>query len=381
MEHYIASFSRHKIFYLLLTGSLICSGLYVLNPENSLGLLLASPALPIAVLAPYSVQVPRIIILLLSCLLGYAISLNSYIGPINILVLVAAVCCVAQSHRKWGLVLILLYLLHEAQQIPMHPSSQPWILTNFMLASAVYFLGILINLILTNKNAVQSQQILQRQRFHKFLHDEVCGPLSKLIVRLELMTSCKEQQFFSHQRCALSTAREIARATRQTMDTTLEVSTPNYNLEVAADSKQCLSIAKILDDHLNELQSYGFKIEKNIIAAELKLDKITSHTLSSLLREITTNMVKYADLSAPIKIQVFEQNQGFLFRITNSIRPQNFNPASGVHKDGTGLKNMAAEMRKITGNLDYSINHEHFELTCYIPKPVGAYTPKMRNLS
>ena len=308
-------------------------------------------------------------------MLAYATILGSYIGPINILVLIAVVCCVAQTHRKSGIVLTLLFLLHEAQQIHAHPNPQAWILTNFTFACAVYLIGILINLVFTNKNNIRSQQILQQHHFHKFLHDEICGPLSKLIVRLELMKSCKEKQFISHQQYALSTAREIAQATRQTMDITQEDSTPKYTTEGTINLKQNFSIATIVDAQLNELQSYGLKIEKNIITKDLNHDETTACTFISLINEITTNTVKYADISEPVKIEIFEQPRGFLVRSKNLVRTRSSNYASDAREAGTGLKMLAAELQNITGTLNYSINKNHFELTGYIPKST-THTPR-----
>lgn len=133
-------------------------------------------------------------------------------------------------------------------------------------------------------------------------------------------------------------------------------------------------VRDVLHDPLSELAAYleqqGFSCAPDLHWPEGALEVSTPY-INRLMDNVSSNLLKYADPSAPVGVSLCTRGDQVLLTFGNAIRPD----AERQDSSRVGLSNMETMMDKMGGKLSVRAEPDKFQVTLSFPLVPAAQTP------
>lgn len=224
------------------------------------------------------------------------------------------------------------------------------------------------NTVLTRvRDSEQFQQRLEeeRERTVKALHGSVASSLTSVVLRSEALAMASSGP-------AADTAQLIAEDSRRAMQEVralirfMREDDPDHGVTPIAETETQLISAF---QHLGaDLRTFGFTVIETGLSEDV-LGNIHLAHISSVCREMQTNILKYADTADPVIVAAIRDGDTITVAVQNTIAPHQ----RDVHMaTGIGLEDAGALVKQDGAQLTYSYVGDQWRYELVVPRVVSA---------
>ena len=203
----------------------------------------------------------------------------------------------------------------------------------------------------------------RRETLGRILHDSVASSLTSLIMRLEAMSMQKSLDDETRQEMVdlAEQARLSMKEVRELLHTLSTDDSPRPHEPAPSVVAQVQLMAGALKEH-----GFTVKISGNISDLRLTADDLV--VLQEVLRELSTNIVKYAEPASTVVINFADTSASVMLKISNV-------PSTGQHRtlltSGMGIPALSQVMESMGGSLAIVSSLEQWTTELDIPRECG----------
>lgn len=229
-----------------------------------------------------------------------------------------------------------------------------------LLASLVWglFLAAVVLIGYVSHRAVAQREVLlhkwdtdvraRREALAQTLHDSVATSLTSVVMRAEAL--CLQPGIQGEAKAELIAIAEHARVS---MDEVRDLLRTLNSREATRPRKPVLSVASQLRKAVDFLKDHGFTVSTtgSVPTGSLNADKLA--LLEEVLKEITINIVKYADPESLVVLTIGEEAGRVSISFSNGVSDK---PQTAACSSGIGLSSLAGFVDRLGGSI-YTISN------------------------
>ncbi|MBJ7337050.1 MAG: two-component sensor histidine kinase [Mycolicibacterium sp.] len=128
-----------------------------------------------------------------------------------------------------------------------------------------------------------------------------------------------------------------------------------------------------IDAAVERTRAAGFAVSAQVDRDALGLDAIARLTLLRVTQEALTNVMKHADRTGPVELNIGRREHGVAVRVSSTIGPE-----SRPKVDGHGIAGMTERLSLAGGRLDVRQTPNVWEIDAWLPKTTDTVTDPHR---
>lgn len=230
------------------------------------------------------------------------------------------------------------------------------IIVSLMITSAS--LGTLLRQLRLRKHAERQRTAdLERFQMARMLHDAVANDITKALLHVDDPSTQINRALLHDQLAqALGDTHHVIRMLERTDEPAKAPTT--------APTSNWAALTQLLDNAHTELRQAGFDGE--VLTAHLNhsVDSTIIELSSSVVRELATNIIKYANRAYPYVITLQFANDTIMLQTTNICRDD---PAEHQYGMGSGLRRHQQQCEFLGGSLEYRRQGNKWSTACTLP--------------
>ncbi len=205
----------------------------------------------------------------------------------------------------------------------------------------------------------QEEEIMRRhQKVVTEMAHDIRTPVTSLMLYTEILENgkCEEGQISTYVHKIDEKAKRLKQLTDHLFEYSFLSGNDEVELEEAADIE--LLFYDLFSEMVNYLEQNGYTVLFDVNWGEVRI-RISTEFVMRIIDNITSNILKYADPSQPIRIcSVYEENN-VCFRFENAIRRQQ----ERVESTHVGLHNVRNMMEKMGGKCVILQEKNHYSIS------------------
>lgn len=198
---------------------------------------------------------------------------------------------------------------------------------------------------------------LERFQMARMLHDAVANDITKALLHVDDPSTQINRALLHDQLAqALGDTHHVIRMLERTDEPAKAPTT--------APTSNWAALTQLLDNAHTELRQAGFDGE--VLTAHLNhsVDSTIIELSSSVVRELATNIIKYANRAYPYVITLQFANDTIMLQTTNICRDD---PAEHQYGMGSGLRRHQQQCEFLGGSLEYRRQGNKWSTACTLP--------------
>ena len=204
----------------------------------------------------------------------------------------------------------------------------------------------------TYKRKKQIEQFILNKKYAAELHDNICNELSYLYISLS-----EDSSFLR-----IPSSNQYLETISITLDQTRSVIYALENPNSMSNRARHSSISVEIKQMQTTLEKYGYRLITFIHSPEFITHDNTS-IIIHILQEITSNVVKYADIGTPIYFSISASMTRVTVSITNARRSTTF-----AQQNHTGLKRIKEEIDEKHGTMEITQSESSWSALITLPQ-------------
>lgn len=201
----------------------------------------------------------------------------------------------------------------------------------------------------------------ERERTVKALHGSVASSLTSVVLRSEALAMSGDEQTAKAAKLIAEDARRSMQEVRQLIRFMRSDDPAAFNEDTATRTP---ALGEALRSFSDTLRSHGYTVAESGLQGE-GLNSISLRHAPSALREIQTNVIKYADKHRPVIVAAVEDDKDVQILVQNfgALEAQAVEMSTGV-----GLGEVSSLLKEDGATLDAGYHGEAFRYHLTVPK-------------
>lgn len=233
-------------------------------------------------------------------------------------------------------------------------------------------IGLWIRRTIRIKREVLAAEAYRHDEMAKALHDSVAATLTSLVVRVEALgiQRAADKELASE----LGEIADLGRdAIAQTRTLLASLKTP----EGLTGEEAGPGLESIIASAADSLSGHGFTVETDFDLDRHALTAAQNTALSHVVREATTNIIKYADAQQPVAFKVRADERTVVLSVENGVENAvsgqggvdvKLTPTRKADSSGIGMSAMRGHMKAIRGSILTRRTGTRWELEARAPR-------------
>lgn len=207
----------------------------------------------------------------------------------------------------------------------------------------------------------EARMVQENQRIVTEMSHDLRTPVTSMLLYAEIL---KREDHRDRQKEYIEKIEGRARRMKQLTDHLFEYSLLAERTEVEMEEPELYEVLfyDLFSETCSYLEQHGFQVEFHVKWMEKKL-RISTEYLLRIMDNITSNVMKYADPSHPVRISSIEEEHLAGFSFENKV----LLPREDVESTGIGIQSIRNMMMKMRGKCQAEQKQDFFCMTLLFP--------------